>query len=145
MRPREAELVEKIEVVPEADAVAVVAPGVVAVALGRGGAGRVDTETRAEGKEFDVVAESYGEPSALGPFILRPLVDRDVVVAAVGGQFHQGIGSNSGTGPSSQPSPRIAGRRRDPRSGRVRGSFFRRHRPLKTGLRFSMKAVRPSA
>ena len=89
VRPRQAELVEQIEIMPEADAVAVVAPGIVAMALRGGCPRRVDAETRAKGEIFDVVAEGDGEPGALGPFVLRPLVDRDVVVAAVGGEFHR--------------------------------------------------------
>src|SRR5260370_437965 len=68
--------------------VAGVPQGREAGALGGGGPRRGDAEARTKGEEFDVVAESDGEPSSFGPFVLRPLVDRDVVVAAVGGQFH---------------------------------------------------------
>src|SRR3984893_5431155 len=146
VRPRQGKLVEHIEIMPEADAVAVVAPRIVAVALGRGGARRVDTETCAKGEIFDVVAKGDGEPSAFRPVVLRPFVNRDVVVTAVRRELHLRIAYNSGIGPSPPPSPRvrrIAGRGRDPRSGRVRNSSFTSHRPWNTGLRFSMNAVRP--
>src|SRR5260370_873171 len=85
---RQAELVEQIEIMPETDAVAVIAPGIAAMGLGCRRARRVDAETRAEGEKFDVVAKGDREPGALGPFVLRPLVDRHVVVAAVGGELH---------------------------------------------------------
>src|SRR6266480_2770076 len=98
---------------PEADAVAVVAPRVVAMALRCRGARRVDAETRSKGEEFDVVAEGDGEPSALGPFVLRPLVNRDVVIAAVRREFHGTCSSAKRPRPPASrvpPSPVLRGR-----------------------------------
>ena len=63
----QAELVEEVEVVPDADAVAVVAPRVVALVLRRGAAGRVGAEAGAEGEILDIVAEVDGEPLAARP------------------------------------------------------------------------------
>ena len=49
---------------------------------------------------LDVVAEEHGEPLALGPVIDRPLGDRDVVVAVVGGEFHDADDSSLVASPS---------------------------------------------
>ena len=47
VRPRQRELVEQIEVMPEADPVTVIAPRIVAMTLRRRRTSRVDAETRA--------------------------------------------------------------------------------------------------
>ena len=85
---RAGELVEEVEHAPDADAVAVVAPRVVALRLWRRAAGRVRAEARAEGKVLDVVAEVDGEPLAAGPRVVLAAVDRHVVVAVVDRQLH---------------------------------------------------------
>jgi len=85
---RARELVEEIEHAPDADAVAVVAPRVVALRLRRRAAGRVGAEAGAVGKVLDVVAEVDGEPLAAGPRVVLAAVDWQIVVAAVGWQPH---------------------------------------------------------
>ena len=82
------ELVEKVEHAPDADAVTVVAPRVVALRLWRRAAGRVRAEARAEGKILDVVAEVDGEPLTGRPRVVLAAVDRNVVVAVVDRQLH---------------------------------------------------------
>src|SRR5262249_50976395 len=86
----------------------IVAPRVVAVVLGCRRTRRVGTQSSAKGKIFDVVTESDGEPGAVGPFVLRPLVDRHVVVTPVGEKLHRVLSSTKD--PSPHPSPRNAGR-----------------------------------
>src|SRR5271170_2728291 len=94
---------------PQADAVAVIAPGIVAMALRRRGTRRVAAEPGAEGEMLDVVVEGNGEPLAPGPLIWRPLVDRDIVVAAVRREFH-GCNSEPHDAPHPNPLPASAGR-----------------------------------
>src|SRR6516225_7023073 len=105
---------------PEADAIAVVAPGIVAMGLGSEYTRRVDPEPRAKREKLDVAAEGDGEAGALGPFVLRPLVDRHVVIASMGGELHSVC---SGT---KNPSP--------PRSGRVRCNSFMGSASFERGL-----------
>src|SRR5215475_9308917 len=81
-------LVEEVEDAPDANAVAVVAPGVVALRLRHRATGRVGALPRAEGEVLYVVAEVDGEPFVVGPRVVLAAVDRDVVVAVVGGQLH---------------------------------------------------------
>ena len=88
---RQRELVEEVEVIPEPDPVAVVAPRVVALALRRGGAGRIAAEPAAKRKPFDVVVEDDREPLPFGPVVLRPVGDRHVAVAVVRGELHWGV------------------------------------------------------
>jgi hypothetical protein len=90
VRAGQAELVEQVEVVPEADPVAVIAPGVVALVLRRADAGRIGAEAGAECEMLDVVAEEDREPLPLRPVIGRPPGDRQVIVAAVPREFHRG-------------------------------------------------------
>ncbi len=73
MGARQGELVEQVEVMPKTDAVAVIAPRIVAMALGRRRPGRITAEPGAEREMLDVVVEGDGEPLALGPVVLRPL------------------------------------------------------------------------
>src|SRR4029077_8620190 len=82
--PRQPELVEQVEIVPEPNAVAIVAPSVVAVVLGGRCARRIGAEPGAKGEVFDVVAKGNRQPGALRLFIFRPLVYRHVLVAAMG-------------------------------------------------------------
>src|SRR5271170_3890375 len=89
MGARQGELVEQVEVIPQTDAVAVIAPRIVAVALRRRRPGRITAEPGPEREMLDVVVKGDGEPLALGPVVLRPLGDRDVVVAGMGGEFHR--------------------------------------------------------
>ena len=89
VRAGQGELVEKVEVVPDADPVAVIAPGVIALVLRDIGPGRIAAEPAPEREMLDIVAEEHGEPLALGPVIDRPPGDRDVVVAVMGGEFHR--------------------------------------------------------
>src|SRR5258708_12278313 len=88
VRAGQSEFVEQIEVVPDPDPVAVIAPGVVALVLRARAAGRIGAEPSAERKMLDVVAEEDREPLALRPVINRPFGDRDVIVAAVRREFH---------------------------------------------------------
>jgi hypothetical protein len=80
VRERAGELVEEVKDTPDADAVAVVAPRVVALRLWRRPTGRVGAEARAEGEVLDIVAEVDGEPLAAGPRVVFAAVDRHVVI-----------------------------------------------------------------
>src|SRR5262249_182609 len=84
-------LVEQVQVVPEANAVAIVTPGIVAVVLRSWRARPVGPEPAPKGKVFDVVAKGNREPGAFGPFVLRPLVDRHVVVTAMARELHESL------------------------------------------------------
>src|SRR5260370_6018062 len=88
VRSGQSELVEQVEIIPEADPVAVIAPRVIALALRRRCAGRVAAEPGPKGEMLDVVVEGDVEPCAAGPFVLPALMDRDVVIAGVSGKFH---------------------------------------------------------
>ena len=88
MRPGQREFVEQVEIIPEPDPVAVIAPGVIALALRRRCAGRVAAEPGAKGEILDIVVEGDGEPCPPGQSYCGRLVDRDVVVAIMRGKFH---------------------------------------------------------
>ena len=66
VRSRQSEFVEQVEIIPEADPVAVVAPRVIALALRRRCAGRVAAEPGAKGEMLDVVVERDGQPAPPG-------------------------------------------------------------------------------
>ncbi len=91
MRARQAELVEQIEVMPDADPVAVIAPGIILLALRPVRPARIDAEPGAIREKLDVAAEEDGKPLALRPIVDRPLGDRHVVVAAVPGELHHEV------------------------------------------------------
>src|SRR5262249_7723659 len=78
MCSRQAKLVEEVQIMPKADAIAVVAPRKIAVTLGGRNSRGIAAEPRTKGEIFDVAADSDGEPGALRPLILRSLVDRHV-------------------------------------------------------------------
>ena len=84
----ELELVEQLEQPPHADAVAVIAPTVVAVVGRRGLRGDEMPEALPEGEMLDVQGDVNGEALALGPGIIRPLGDGRVIVASVRRQLH---------------------------------------------------------
>jgi hypothetical protein len=86
VRRRQAELVEELEQPPDADAVAVVAPRIVAMRLRLGGLRRVVTEAGAEREPLDVRRDDEGESLAARPAVVAPLRQRDEVVAAVLGK-----------------------------------------------------------
>src|SRR5215469_8356775 len=73
---------------PEPDAIAVVAPCVVPLALRCCCASRVAAQPSAEGEIFDIVVERDRKPRAARPLILWPLMDRDVVIPIMAGKFH---------------------------------------------------------
>src|SRR5262249_53752900 len=85
---RTGEFVEEVENAPDADAVAVVAPRVIALRLRCRAAGRIGAEAGAEGEVLDIVAEIDGEPLAAGPRVVLAAIDWHVVVAVVGRQLH---------------------------------------------------------
>ncbi len=105
VRAGQPEFVEQIEVVPDPDPVAVIAPGVVALVLRARAAGRIGAEPSAERKMLDVVAEEDREPLAFRPVINRPFGDRHVIVAAVRREFHSRDLASAGS-----PSPQRAQR-----------------------------------
>ena len=83
MRDWQLELIEELEQPPYADAIAVVAPGVVAMRLRLAGLGRIVAQPRAEGEPFDVGGDDEREALAAGPAVVAPLGQRYEVVAAV--------------------------------------------------------------
>ncbi len=83
VRGRQLQLVEEVEQAPDADAVAVVAPGVVAVRLRLAGLRRVVAEPGAEGKPLDVGGEDEGEALSARPAVVLPFDQRDKIIAAV--------------------------------------------------------------
>src|SRR5260370_24450151 len=88
VRSGQSELVEQVEIIPEADPVAVIAPRVIALALRCRRARRVAAEPGPKGEILDVVVEGDGAPCAAGPFGLPALMDRDGAIAAVSGKLH---------------------------------------------------------
>src|SRR5204862_4517315 len=79
VRAGEAEFIEQVEVIPEPDPVAVIAPGIIALVLRAAAARRVGAEPGAKREMLDVVAEEDREPFPFRPVIDRPSRDRDVV------------------------------------------------------------------
>jgi hypothetical protein len=70
VRRGQLQLVEKVEQAPDADAVAVVAPGVVAVRLRLAGLRRVVAESGAKSEPLDVGREDESEPLAARPAVI---------------------------------------------------------------------------
>ncbi len=83
VRGRQLELVEQLEQPPYADAVAVVAPGIVAVGLRLALLRRIVTEPGAEGEPLDVGGQHEREALAARPAVVLALRQRDEVVAVV--------------------------------------------------------------
>ena len=79
----QAELVQQVEQAPDADAVAVVAPGIVAVRLRLAGLGRIVPQPRAEGEPLDVRGEQERQALAARPAVVFAFNQRNEVVAAV--------------------------------------------------------------
>src|SRR5690606_21580441 len=67
VRAGHAIFVEKVEIIPDADPVSVVAPGEIALVLRRRAGGAVRAETGAEGEGLDIVAKRESEPLAARP------------------------------------------------------------------------------
>src|SRR5260370_15529979 len=88
VRSGQSELVEQVEIIPEADPVAVIAPRVIALALRCRRARRVAAQPGPNGGILDVLVECDGEPCAAGPLVLPALMARDVVIAVGGGESH---------------------------------------------------------
>jgi hypothetical protein len=86
VRGGQLELVEELEQPPHADAVAVVAPRVVALRLRLAHLGGVMPQAGAEGVPLDVGGNAEGEPPAAWPAVVLALRQRDVVVALVLGK-----------------------------------------------------------
>src|SRR5262249_6884672 len=80
---RQLQLVEQLEQAPDADAVAIVPPGVVAVGLRLTGLRRVVPEPGAEGEPFDVGRDRERETRAARPAVVLALGQGNVVVAIV--------------------------------------------------------------
>src|SRR5262249_56194508 len=78
----EFQLVERVEQPPHADAVAVVAPRVVAVRLRLAGLRRVVAEPSAESEPLDIGGEHKGEALAAPPAVVLALGERNGVVSA---------------------------------------------------------------
>jgi len=91
VRRRQLQLVEQLEQAPDADAVAVIAPGIVAMRLRLAALRRIVTEAGAEREPLDVRRQDEGKAPCFsirtaGPAIVAPLRQRDEVVAAVLGK-----------------------------------------------------------
>src|SRR4029079_1686241 len=71
VRGGQGELVEKIEVIPNAGPVAVIAPGIIALVLRDIGPGRIAAETAPEREMLDIVAEKHSEARPLRPVVTR--------------------------------------------------------------------------
>src|SRR5262249_54235081 len=88
-RHRQVQRIEDIQQVPGTNPVAPVAPGVVQH-VGRRPAGRqLGTQPLAEREVFEIEGKVDGEPLAVGPRIVAPPAQRNVVVAAMRQQVHQ--------------------------------------------------------
>src|SRR6266705_1817659 len=83
VRERQLQLVCEVEQAPDADAVAVVAPGIVALRLRLARLGVVVPEPRAEGEALDVGGDAECQALAPRPGIILALGDRNVVVERV--------------------------------------------------------------
>src|SRR5882762_1235357 len=83
VRGGQLELVEQLEQAPYADAIAVVAPRVIAVRLGLAGLGRIVPEAGAIGEPLDIAGEQERQPLAAGPAVVLALRQRHEVIAAV--------------------------------------------------------------
>src|SRR5258706_85905 len=81
VRERQLQFVGKVEEAPDPHAVAVVAPGIVALRLRLAALRVVVSEACAEGEALDVGGEAEREALAARPGIVFPLRDRRVVVA----------------------------------------------------------------
>src|SRR5439155_1163423 len=83
VRGGQLQLVEQVEQAPHADAIAVVAPGVIAVRLRLAGLGRIVPETRAIGEPLDIGGEQEREALAAGPAVVPAFRQRDEGIAPV--------------------------------------------------------------
>src|SRR5438034_11291713 len=81
VRGRQLQLVEQLEQAPHADAIAVVAPRVIAVRLRLAGLGRIVPEAGAIGEPLDIGGEQEREALAAGPAVVPALRQRDEVIA----------------------------------------------------------------
>src|SRR5690606_7234423 len=73
VRGWEPHLIQQIEEVPLANAIAVIAPGEISVRLGGVQRGAVASKTIAVAEYLDIVAHAHGQALAARPFIFRPL------------------------------------------------------------------------
>jgi hypothetical protein len=78
------ELVEELEQSPDADTVAIVAPGENAVGIGLLWRRDPSSLTFVVAELFDVDGDIYGQPFATGPIIVRPLGDVRVGIPTMG-------------------------------------------------------------
>ena len=79
---------QQIGIRQDANAIAVLPPSIVALRLRRILHGAVATQSRAEGKMLDVIAQSEGDPPTIWPLIHRPLVDRAVAAPVMMRKLH---------------------------------------------------------
>ena len=83
---RQLELLEQVEQAPDADSVAVVAPGIIALLLRLALLGRIPAGALAIGVDLDIGGDAERQPLAAGPGIVLALADDRIVVAIVLGQ-----------------------------------------------------------
>src|SRR5262249_52280064 len=88
MRGRQAELIEKIEDAPHADAVAIIAPGEGARVRRRQLGGHGMAKASPKGEMLDVETDIDGELLALRPAVARTIPDRGVGIAVVIWETH---------------------------------------------------------
>src|SRR5258708_24799636 len=86
VRGGQLQLVEQVEHPPDADPVAIVAPGVIALLLRLALLGRIPAGALAIGVDLDVGRRAKGEPLALRPGIVLALADDRIVIAVVLGK-----------------------------------------------------------
>src|SRR5262245_584339 len=110
MRGRQIQLLKEVEHAPDADAVPVIAPGVIALLLRFAFFCRIPAGTFAIGIDLDVRRDAKGQPLSVGPGIVLALVDDRIVIAIVLGNRQHQMVSPSGSSPVtiSAPQPKPA-------------------------------------
>src|ERR671936_1002717 len=83
VRGGQLQLIEELQQPPDADAIAIVTPGIVAMRLRLARLRRVVTQAGTEGEPFDVGGDDECEALAARPAVVAPLRERYKIVAVV--------------------------------------------------------------
>src|SRR5215510_14788752 len=93
MRGRQIQLLEQIEHAPDADPVAVVTPGVIALLLRLALLCRIPARALAIGIDLDIGRDAKGQPLAVGPGIVLALTDDRIFIAIMFGNGQHQVSS----------------------------------------------------
>lgn len=88
---RKLQVVENVDQSPHADAVAIVAPGIVEDIRLRTAGAELGAQAVAECEMFEVESDIDGKPLSIRPHEVRAARDRAIAVAIVGGQTASGM------------------------------------------------------